>query len=89
MSFSASMVRVLARCNGYDVAVGDEVVGSVETPVFSGTKLLPDYLLVRLADTDSASFKVIPPDLIVAADPDERTVFLGVERGEVEGLDEP
>ena len=42
--------RVLARCNGFRVTAEGEVVGDVATPVFSGTKLLPEYLLVRVAD---------------------------------------
>jgi hypothetical protein len=76
------MARVLARCNGYDVAAGDEIVGSVETPVFSGTKLEPDYLIVRLGD----SLHVVPPELIVSVDSTSHTLFLGLDTAELAQL---
>lgn len=76
------MVRVLARCNGYDVAAGDEIVGSVETPVFSGTKLQPDYLIVRLGD----GLRVVPPEVIVSVDAASHTLFLGLDTDELAKL---
>jgi hypothetical protein len=76
------MVRVLARCNGYDVAAGDEIVGSVETPVFSGTKLQPDYLIVRLED----GLRVVPPEVIVSVDTASHTLFLGLDTTELAQL---
>ena len=89
VSLSPATVRVLARCNGYEVAAGGEVVGLVETPVFSGTKLRPDYLLVRLGNRSPAQLRVIPPEAIVAADASARKVFLGLEPGEGEALEAP
>jgi hypothetical protein len=44
--------RVLARCNGFRVSADGEVVSAVATPVLAGTTLLPEYLLVRLAEPD-------------------------------------
>lgn len=85
MALPAATVRVLARCNGFEVAAGDEVVGSVETPVFSGTKLQPDYLLVRVGD----HLRMVPPEAIVSADAASRTLFLGLDAAEVEALAEP
>ena len=76
---------MLARCNGFDVAAGGEVVGCVETPVFSGTKLQPDYLLVRLGE----KLRMVPPEAIVSADAAARTLFLGLDAAEIEGLAEP
>jgi len=79
VSLSAATVRVLARCNGFDVAAGGQVVGSVETPVFSGTKLQPDYLIVRLGD----ELREVPPEAIVSVDAASRTLFLGVDADEL------
>lgn len=76
------MVRVLARCNGYDVAAGDQIVGSVETPVFSGTNLEPDYLIVRLED----GLRVVPPEVIVSVDTASHTLFLGLDAAELAKL---
>jgi hypothetical protein len=76
------MARVLARCNGYDVATGDEIVGSVETPVFSGTKLEPDYLIVRVRD----GLRVVPPEVIVSVDATSHTLFLGLDADELARL---
>lgn len=72
MTLPAATVRVLARCNGYDVWAGGAVVGSVETPVFSGTKLQPDYLLVRVGD----ELHEVPTEAIVSVDPGSRTLFV-------------
>lgn len=82
VTLSPAMVRVLAQCNGYDVAAGDAIVGSVETPVFSGTKLQPDYLIVRLGD----GLHAVPPELIVSVDSASRTLFLGLDADELARL---
>jgi hypothetical protein len=81
--------RVLARCNGFRVSADGEVVGAVATPVFSGTKLLPEYLLVRVAETIPGAYRAIPPDLIAEADPETETVFLEIAADEVAVLPEP
>ena len=84
-----SLVRVLARCNGFDVEAGGEVVGSVATPVFSGTRLRPDYLLVRVGDHVAGRFRTVTPELIVAADSAEQVVVLGIDADGVAALPEP
>ncbi len=89
MPLSPASVRLLARCNGFEVEAGGAVVGSVETPVFSGTSLRPDYLILRTADEIPGRFRLVPPDLVVAVDPRARTVCLGLEPDEVANLDEP
>jgi hypothetical protein len=80
---------VLARCNGFRVTAGEEVVGAVATPVFSGTKLLPEYLLVRLAETIPGAYRAIPPELIADADAESETVSLEIAADEVAVLPEP
>ena len=80
-----STIRVLARCNGYDVLAADEVVGSVATPVFSGTNLLPDYLLVRVADY---GLRAVPPEAVVGADASQHRVFLSIGPDELVALPE-
>ncbi|HST14073.1 MAG TPA: hypothetical protein VLJ44_04365 [Gaiellaceae bacterium] len=86
---SLSTARVLARCNGFDVSAGDDLVGAVATPVFSGTNLAPDYLLVRLSSAVSGAYRVITPDLVAAADAGSKTVSLVITAEEVEALPEP
>jgi hypothetical protein len=76
VAVSLAKARVLARCNGFEVTAGDEVVGVVETPVFSGTKLQPDYLLVRL--TGESELRIVPPELV--AEVDAKAHRLAVER---------
>jgi hypothetical protein len=83
------IARVLARCNGFRVSAEGEVVGAVATPVFTGTKLLPEYLLVRVADTIPGAYRAIPPELIAEADAETQTVFLGIAVDEVAVLPEP
>jgi hypothetical protein len=75
---SLSTARVLARCNGFTVVADREVVGRVATPVFSGTKLLPDYLLVRLAESIPGTFCAIPTALIGDADAESGIVELEI-----------
>ena len=76
---------VLARCNGYSVVVGDEVVGAVLTPVFSGKNLTPDYLLVRV---DDDVLREVPPEAIAGADAVTNRVYLSIGRAELAGFPE-
>jgi hypothetical protein len=80
-----STIRVLARCNGYDVLAADEVVGSVATPVFSGTNLLPDYLLIRVRED---GLRAVPPEAVVGADASQQRVFLSIGPDELVALPE-
>jgi hypothetical protein len=81
--------RVLARCNGFTVIARGEVVGDVATPVFSGTKLLPDYLLVRLSETVPGTYCAVPAALITDADADSETVMLEISVDELRVLPQP
>jgi hypothetical protein len=76
---SLSTARVLARCNGFTVIAGDELVGTVATPVFSGTKLLPDYLLVRLTESIPGTYYNVPTTRVADADAEEEVVVLDIE----------
>jgi hypothetical protein len=89
VTVTTTTARVLARCNGFRVSADGEVVGAVATPVFSGTKLLPEYLLVRVADSIPGAYRAIPPELIAEADAESETVFLEIDAGEVAVLPEP
>jgi hypothetical protein len=84
----AAKARVLARCNGFLVATDGKIVGAVATPVFSGTNLLPDYLLMRVAETLPGAYRAIPPALIAAIDEESCTVTLGIPEDEVAKLAE-
>jgi hypothetical protein len=85
MADDSAAAEVLARCNGYLVSAGGTIVGAVATPVFSGTKVSPDSLLVRAAGT-SAVYRKIPLDLIAAADAASETIFLTLEAQGFEAL---
>jgi hypothetical protein len=74
VAVSPATARVLARCNGFEVSAAGEIVGVVETPVFSGTKLQPDYLLVRLAG--EPELRTVPPELVADVDPKARRIVL-------------
>jgi hypothetical protein len=80
-----SNAYVLARCNGYSVVAGEEVVGAVATPVFSGTNLIPDYLLVRV---DDDGLREVPPDAIAATDARTNRVYLSIGRADLARLPE-
>lgn len=80
---SLSTARVLARCNGFTVLARDEPIGTVATPVFSGTKLLPDYLLVRLDESIPGTYFNVPTGRVADADAEEEVVVLDIE---VDGL---
>ncbi len=89
MSHSASVISLLARCNGFDVVASGTVVGSVETPVFSGTALLPDYLVVRTAPEYPGRFRLVPLEIVTSVDAPSRTVLLELSPEAVVGLAEP
>ena len=82
-----STARILARCNGFTVVTDGEVVGRVATPVFSGTRLLPDYLLVRL-ESIPGTFCAIPTALIDDADAESEIVELEIGVDELRALAE-
>jgi signal transduction histidine kinase len=86
---SAKTARVLARCNGFRVEAGGQLVGAVATPVFSGGSLLPEYLLVRVGAAIPGIFRAVPPDLVSAADAASETLVLKLAAAEVASLPVP
>jgi hypothetical protein len=81
--------RVLARCNGFRVTAGGEVVGAVATPVFSGTGLLPDYLLVQVTELIPGAYRAITPNLIADVDAASESIALDLTAAEMAALPEP
>jgi hypothetical protein len=79
---------MLARCHGFEVAAGSARVGVVETPVFAGPAMAPDYLVVRTEGLFDGRFRVVPAALVVDVDEERRIVLLGVDAPAVANLPE-
>ena len=88
MRLTLATVRLLARCNGFQVEAGGELVGHVATPVFSGTSLRPEFLIVRTVERIPGRFRLVPPDAVVAVDSGERIVHLRLAPQELAELEE-
>jgi hypothetical protein len=73
----------LACCHGFTVAAGDEPFGLVETPIFSGTSLEPDLLLVRTLGGVPGAFAAVAVADVSAVDDARRTITLRGTRDEV------
>jgi hypothetical protein len=73
----------LACCHGFAISASDHVLGVVETPVFSGTGLRPDYLLVRNAESIPGRFTDVPVALVDEVDPERRKISLDLPLDEV------
>jgi hypothetical protein len=58
----------LGCCHGYAVSVEGEPVGLVETPVFSGTSIEPDALLVRTVESIPGTFTAVAVADVAAVD---------------------
>ncbi len=81
MNRSASTSRtasILACCHGFTVRAVDRPIGTVETPVFSGTGLEPDSLLVRAAGSPPGSSETIAVALVAGVDLELEEVVLSV-----------
>jgi hypothetical protein len=72
---SAELENVLACCHGYEVRAADGRLGVVETPVFSGTRLRPDFLVVRTDETEAGRC-LVPVNLVEEVDPDAGSIAL-------------
>jgi hypothetical protein len=77
----------LARCHGFTVAAGGRLVGSVETPIFSGPDFQPDYLIVRIDGAIAReSVRAVPVAFVDEVDPDRRVVVLTIDGRAVNDL---
>ncbi len=75
----------LACCHGFAVAAGDEPIGQVETPVFSGTSLEPDALIVRTVDAIPGMFAAVAVTKVAEVDESEESITLRGTRDELFG----
>jgi hypothetical protein len=66
----------LACSHGFAVEAGDAPVGRIETPVFSGTSLEPDTLIVRTLDGIPGTFAAVPVSDVAEVDEAGRVVVL-------------
>jgi hypothetical protein len=66
----------LACSHGFAVEAGHEPVGYIETPVFSGTSLEPDTLIVRTVDQIPGTFTAVPIADVAEVDEVGRLVVL-------------
>jgi hypothetical protein len=64
----------LAGCHGYAVTADGTAIGVVETPLFGGAQVEPDYLLVRLTAPFGTGFRVVPAAWAVAVDRPGRSI---------------
>ena len=78
----------LARCHGYRVAAGDVDIGEVETPIFSGPRVEPDFLLVRTTGTIAGTFRAVPAAFVVDVDPARRRVAIAADDERIAALPE-
>lgn len=76
----------LAGCHGFEVAAGHRHVGAIETPLFAGPGVEPDYLLVRMDDPDQGTFRVVPTALVSDVDLGRRLVTLDADAETVAAL---
>ena len=76
---------LLACCHGFAVAAGDELVGVVETPVFSGTALGPDSLIVRTVEGIPGTFADVPVAHVARVDDARRSITLNGSREDLFG----
>jgi hypothetical protein len=73
----------LACCHGFSVAAGDEPVGRVETPVFTGTELEPQSLLLRTVEEIPGEFAAVSVTDVAAVDEAQRQITLRGTRDEL------
>ena len=69
----------------YGVAAGNERVGQVETPVFTGTELEPEALLLRTVEEIPGEFAAVPVTEVAEVDLAERLITLRGTRDDLFG----
>jgi hypothetical protein len=78
----------LARCHGF-LAVGENgPLGEVETPLFTGDRAEPDFLVIRLTAKGESRRPLVPVALVEAVDERCELVRLRTEVGELFELPE-
>jgi hypothetical protein len=85
MSVARTKGGSLACCHGFAVAAGDEPVGQVETPVFTGTALEPESLLLRTVEAIPGEFAAVPVTEVAAVDEAGRQITLRGTRDQLFG----
>jgi hypothetical protein len=88
-SGSPEIDDALACCHGFAISASDCLLGVVETPVFSGTGLRPDYLIVRNAESIPGRFTDVPVSLVEEVDLEHRKISLGSPLAEVARAPDP
>ena len=68
--------ELLARCHGYEVFANDRLVGVVQTPVFSGTSIEPDSLILRIGGSTVQMFTTIRVDAVETIEPDRQLIVI-------------
>jgi len=86
MNRTVSIDSILACCHGFTVKTTDREIGTVVTPIFSGTRLQPDSLLVHLTGSPPSEAKTIAIALITDIDPERHQITLDTDAHEA--LDE-
>ena len=89
MTVARSQGGSLACCHGYAVAAGNEPVGQVETPVFAGTALEPESLLLRTVEGIPGEFAAVPVTEVAAVDDAGQQITLRGTRDELFGGSPP
>jgi hypothetical protein len=85
MAVARTMGGSLACCHGFAVAAGNEPVGQVETPVFTGTALEPESLLLRTVEEIPGEFAAVSVTDVAAVDEAGRQITLRRTRDELFG----
>ncbi len=67
---------VLACSHGFAVKAANRHLGTVETPIFSGTRLRPDSLLIRPAGSPPAAGKIVSVAFVIDVDPTRQEIVL-------------
>jgi hypothetical protein len=89
MSVARTKGGSLACCHGFAVAAGDEPVGQVETPVFTGTDVEPESLLLRTVEGIPGEFAAVPVTEVTTVDEAEQLITLRGTRDELFGVVPP
>lgn len=89
MALSRAFERHLRGCHGFAVVDADSTpIGTVETPVFHGVALEPDFLIIRAADSIQGTFRVVSIAFIAEVIVERCLVWLAITSDEFARLPE-